>query len=322
VARQKVAVLAGGVGAARLVRGLVPEVRAEDVTVIVNTADDETFYGLEISPDLDTIVYTLGGVAPPRRGWGLAGDTTHALEAARRFWPDSWFRLGDGDLATHLYRTARRRDGTPLSTVTAEIARAFGVRSRVLPMTDAPVRTRITTRRGRDLAFQEWFVRRRARDAVARIRYRGLVRARPAPGVVEALRAADIVVLPPSNPFTSLLPILGVRGVRSALAGARARRVAVSPVAGGQAIRGPLGRMLAAKGLPVSPLSLARLYRGLVDGWVVDESDRAEIPALERLGIAVVAADVSMPTIARSRAVARLTLRFARSIGCQRGPRT
>jgi LPPG:FO 2-phospho-L-lactate transferase len=322
VAREKVAVLAGGVGAARLVRGLVPEVRAEDVTVIVNTADDESFYGLEISPDLDTIVYTLGGVAPPRRGWGLAGDTAHALEAARRFWPDSWFRLGDRDLATHLYRTARRREGASLSTVTAEIAAAFGVRSRVLPMTDAPVRTRITTRSGRDLAFQEWFVRRRARDAVARIRYRGIARARPAPGVLEALRAADLVVLPPSNPFTSLLPILGLRGVRSTLATARARRVAVSPVAGGQAIRGPLGGMLAARGLSVSPLSLARLYRGLVDGWVVDESDRAEIPVLERLGVAAVAADVSMPTIARSRAVARLTLRFARSIGCERGPRT
>ena len=310
----RIAVLAGGVGAARLVRGLARIVPPARLTVVVNVGDDERFFGLDVSPDLDTIVYTLAGVAPPRRGWGIAGDTPHALEAARRFWPDSWFRLGDRDLATNLYRTVRLRAGAPLSTVTAEIARAFRVRARVLPATDDPVRTRVRTASGRDLPFQEWFVRRHARDRVKSLAYRGLDRARPAPGVLDAIRRADVVILPPSNPFTSLFPIFGVGGVRRALARTRAPRVAVSPVAAGQAIRGPLGRMLRARGLPVSPVALAELYAGLIDGLVIDPADLPLVPDLEARGLRVLVTDVGMPTIARSRAVARLTLGFARSI--------
>lgn len=311
---ERVTALAGGVGAARLLRGVTRLVGPERLTVIVNTGDDEDFFGLHVSPDLDTAVYNLAGVAPVGRGWGIAGDSQHALAALGRFYGKPWFRLGDTDFATNLYRTESLRAGVPLHRVTAAIARAFGVASRVLPMSNDRVRTFVRTRDGRELPFQVWFVRRRARDRVTSLVYRGLGAARAAPGVVAALRAADVLLLPPSNPFTSILPILGVAGVRSALDHRRAPLVGVSPVAGGRAVRGPLGGMLRAGRYPVSPLGIVEAYRGLLDGIVIDRADRALAADLERRGVAVAVTNVHMGSLARSRSVARVALDLARSL--------
>ena len=310
----RVAALAGGVGAARLLRGIVQIVPPRNLSVIVNTADDEEFYGLHVSPDLDTTIYNLAGVAPRSRGWGIAGDSRRTLSALQRFYPEGWFELGDLDLATHIYRTQALASGARLHQVTAHIARAFGIKSRVLPMTDASVRTFVHTRAGTRLAFQDYFVRRGARDAVARLSYRGLRSARPAPGVLGAIRGAELLVLPPSNPFTSIRPILGVAGVERALRARRGPLVAVSPVAAGRAIRGPLGGMMRAARLPVSPLGIARAYRGLVDGMVIDSQDIRAAADLERLGIAVATADIQMDTMAKSIAVARTAVGLAQTL--------
>jgi LPPG:FO 2-phospho-L-lactate transferase len=289
-------------------------VRARDLAVVVNTADDEEFYGLHVSPDLDTAVYNLAGVAPKGRGWGIAGDSTRALGALRRFYRTGWFGLGDLDLATHIFRTHALGSGRTLGEVTADIAAGFGVKSRVLPMSNATVRTIVRTRAGRTLSFQEYFVHRGARDPVARLSYRGLKGARPAPGVLDAIRRADALLLPPSNPFTSIRPILGVAGVAAALRDRRAPLVAVSPVAGGRAVRGPLGGMLRAGGYPVSPLGIAEVYRGLLDGMVIDSSDAAVRPELERRGLAVATTDIYMDSMAKSVAVARTALALLREL--------
>ena len=311
---RRITALAGGVGAARLLRGVNRLVRPRDLAVVVNTADDERFYGLHVSPDLDTAVYNLAGMAPRGRGWGLAGDSSRVLGALRRFYRTSWFGLGDLDLATHIYRTHALASGRTLAQVTGEIATRFGVKSRVLPMSNETVRTIVHTRAGRTLTFQEYFVRRGARDPVARLSYRGLKRARPAPGVLEAIRRADALLLPPSNPFTSIRPILGVAGVTQALQDRRAPLVAVSPVAGGRAVRGPLGGMLRAAGYPVSPLGIADVYRGLLDGMVIDSADAMARPELERRGLAVATADIYMDSIAKSVAVARTVLALLREL--------
>ena len=311
---RRVTALAGGVGAARLLRGVAQLVAARDLAVVVNTADDEEFYGLHVSPDLDTTIYNLAGVAPPERGWGIAGDSSRTLGALRRFYSSVWFGLGDLDLATHIHRTHALARGRALHQVTAQIAAAFGVKTRVLPMSNDAVRTIVHTRRGRRLAFQEYFVRRGARDPVARFSYRGLARARPAPGVIQAIRRADALLLPPSNPFTSIRPILGVAGVSRALRHRRAPLVAVSPVAGGRAVRGPLGGMLRAAGHPVSPIGIAEVYHGLLDGMVIDSADAKVRHDLERRGLAVATADIYMDTVAKSIAVARASLALLREL--------
>ncbi len=306
--------LAGGVGAARLIRGLVRLLPQKNLTFVVNTGDDEEFYGLHVSPDVDTLIYTLGGVAPPGRGWGIAGDSSHVLAALRRFYPEGWFQLGDADFATHVRRTDLLHRGRPLHEVTAELARRHGVESTILPMSNDRVRTIVETTSGLSLPFQEYFVRRRARDSVRRLQYRGQREATPAPGVLDAIRKADLLVLPPSNPFTSILTILGLRGVGRELRLRRVPLVAVSPVAGGRAVRGPLGGMLRGRGLPVSPLGIASVYRGLVDGMVIDTADARLVRRLERQGIAVAVTDVRMDTTARSVAVARTVLALGAEI--------
>jgi LPPG:FO 2-phospho-L-lactate transferase len=315
--RARVTALAGGVGAARLVRGVVRLLPPSTLSVVVNTGDDEEFFGLHVSPDVDTMIYTLADVAPPARGWGIADDSTRVLGALRRFYPESWFQLGDLDLATHIYRTEALRSGERLHAVTARLARAFGVVSTVLPMSNDPVRTIVETRRGERLSFQEYFVRRGARDPVRRLRYRGQTAARPAPGVLDAIDRADLLLLPPSNPFTSIRPIVGLRGVREALRKRRGPLVAVSPVAAGQAVRGPLGGMLRAERLPVSPLGIASCYRGLLDGMVIDLQDAAWRPKLEREGIATAMTDIGMDTIAKSRRVAGVALVLARELAAR-----
>ncbi|WP_246131266.1 2-phospho-L-lactate transferase [Cellulomonas aerilata] len=280
-----VTALAGGVGGAKLVHGLDGLVR--DLTVVVNTADDAEVYGLSISPDLDTVMYTLAGLANPVTGWGVAGDTRVTLDAMAGLGERTWFTLGDRDLATHVVRTGRLRAGTPLSRVTADLTAALGIRARLLPMTDDRVATMVDTPAGR-LDFQEYFVGRRHQDPVVGLVLDGIETAAPAPGVLAAFADADVVVLAPSNPFVSIGPILAVPGVRDALAGTSARRVGVSPIVGGQALKGPAAQMLADLGHEVSALGVARLYVGLLDVLCIDEEDRALAPAIRDLGLDVV----------------------------------
>lgn len=309
----KVAVLAGGVGAARLLRGLAPLVARGQLTVIVNTADDDVFYGLHVSPDVDTVLYTLAGVADPVRGWGLAGDTFHALDAMARYEREVWFQLGDRDLATHVFRTARLRAGQTLSQVTAAQARGLGVHARVLPMSDDPVRTIVETTAGRR-AFQEYLVRDRARETVRALTYSGARSARPAPGVRTALAEAGLVVIAPSNPLVSIAPILAVPGIRQTLRRTDAPVVAVSPLIGGRPVKGPADRMMRALGVAPTPLGLADFYADVVDAMVLDNADRAYAARLAARGIATTCLDTLMRSPVRSTAVARAVLALGASL--------
>lgn len=294
-------------GAARFLRGLRSLLDPARLTIIGNTADDDTFFGLHVSPDLDTVTYTLAGAVGPH-GWGLADDRFTALAALGRYYDATWFQLGDRDLATHIYRTDALRRGRTLAQVTAEIAARHGVRQRLLPMSNDPVRTRVTLAGAGTIAFQDYLVRRRGRGRVRAIRYAGADRARPAPGVLAALRGADAILLPPSNPFVSIGPILALPGIREAIR--RHRRVAaVTPLVRGLPIKGPLDRMLRGLGHEVSAVGVAELYRGLVDVFVLDQRDAALAPRIEALGMRPVVADTIMRTPARSRALAHLVLR-------------
>lgn len=287
----RVTVLAGGVGGAKLAHGM--ELAGADLTVVVNTADDVELHGLAISPDLDTVTYTLAGLADDVRGWGLAGETYATLDAMRRLGEDTWFTLGDQDLATHVVRTARLRAGATLSEVTAQITASLGVRSHLLPMTDDLVATVVETADG-SLGFQEYFVARQHRDEVLGLTFVGAEQAAPAPGVLDAVSGADLLVVAPSNPFLSIAPVLAVPGVRDALASSTARRVAVSPIIGGRALKGPAASVLASLGHDVSALGVARLYVGLVDVMCIDETDRDLAPAIEALGLEVLVTDTVM----------------------------
>jgi LPPG:FO 2-phospho-L-lactate transferase len=301
--------LAGGVGAAKFLRGLIRSTDPAALTIVVNTADDDRFFGLAVSPDLDTITYTLAGLAPRDRGWGRAGDRFRCLEALGRLYPSAgWFRLGDRDLATHIYRTDRLAQGARLSTITGELCRAFGLATRVLPMSDDPVRTVIHTRTG-PLSFQRYLVAERARPSVMRVTYRGARAARPAPGVVAAIRDADAVIIAPSNPFLSIGPILAVPGVRAAFAARRGRVAAISPLVRGRAVTGPLARLLHRFGYPASSLGIARCYRPFLDTLVVDRTDRSDATALRREGCRAVVADTMFTTPTRAAGVARTLLR-------------
>ncbi len=297
--------LAGGVGAARFLSGF-PQ---DDLIVIVNTADDTQLHGLHISPDVDTVTYTLAGLAHLRQGWGLQGDTFHCLDALGRLGGDTWFRLGDRDLATHLYRTRRLSQGATLTQVTGEIARALGVRAAILPMTDQPVRTIVRTPAGR-LDFQTYFVRRRHRDRVLGVRFAGVRRARPAPGVLRALQQARAVLVCPSNPIISIGPILALPGMRAALRALRAPVIAVSPLIAGRALKGPAADMMKGMRLRPDALGVAQLYRDFVDVLVLDRADAGLAALVERLGIRPVVANTLFDTPRRRRSLARRILRL------------
>jgi len=270
-----------------MVDALARAVRPSTVTAIVNVGDDLEFLGLQVSPDLDTVLYTLAGLLDEERGWGVRDETTNALAIAERLGADSWFTLGDRDIGLHLVRTSALRSGEPLSTVTARIAAALGVETRLLPASDERVRTILATDAG-ELDFQSWFVGRRHTDPVLGVRFEGAEAASPAPGVLEALAAADRIVIAPSNPFVSIDPILAVPGIRAAVAVRREDAVAVSPIVGGRALRGPLAEMLSGLGHEPSALGVARLYAELVSTFVVDLADAELAPAIEALGLRAV----------------------------------
>jgi len=267
-----VTVLSGGVGGARFVQGLLDAIDPAGVTVIGNVGDDLEVFGLHVSPDLDTLLYTLGGVADEDRGWGRAGETWSALETARGLGAEAWFQLGDRDLGLHLARAEALERAEPLSAITERFARALGIDARILPATDERLRTWIQTDDG-ELPFQEWFVLRRHEPEVLEVRFGGGETARAAPGVLEALRDADLIVIAPSNPFVSIGPILAVDEIRAAIADRRAPAVAVSPLIGGRAVKGPADRMLRRLAGGTDPRHVAGCYRGLIDALVYDESD-------------------------------------------------
>jgi LPPG:FO 2-phospho-L-lactate transferase len=270
----KVVVLTGGVGGARFLRGVVDVVPPADVTAIVNVGDDLEVLGVHVSPDVDSVVYALAGVADDDRGWGRAGETWNALETVTALGGPAWFRLGDRDLGLHLVRTEAIRAGQPLSAITRRITKAFGIETTVLPATDSRLRTWIDTPAG-SFEFQEWFVARGHRDEVDAVRFEGATQAAAAPGVLDAFDAADAIVIAPSNPYVSIGPILAVSEIRAALANRRARCVAVSPLIGGRAVKGPADRMLGRLAGGTTPSHVASCYAGLIDALVLDEADDA-----------------------------------------------
>jgi len=275
----KVVCLSGGVGGAKLARGLY-DVLGADLTVVVNVGDDLEVLGLAVSPDLDSVLYALAGLNDEERGWGRVGETWRALESARAWGGDAWFQLGDLDLGLHLTRTAARARGEPLSAVTRALADAVGVTATLLPATDDPLRTHVVTPGG-TFAFQEWFVARHHADEVDELHYDGADGVSPAPGVLEAIAAADALVLAPSNPYLSLGPILAIPAIRDAIAGRRVRCVAVSPLIGGRSVKGPLDRMLIRMAGGTTPAHVTDCYKGLIDALVIDHADelaQADVP--------------------------------------------
>ena len=276
----KVTVLSGGVGGARFVQGLVEVVQPSDVTVVGNVGDDVEVLGLHVSPDLDSIVYALAGVNDDERGWGRADESWRALETVRELGGESWFQLGDLDLGLHLVRSQALVAGEPLSAVTARIARAFGIETRVLPATDNRLRTWVETPAG-EFPFQEWFVARGHRDEVDGVRFEGEAEATPAPRVLDALAEAELLLVAPSNPYVSIGPILAVAEIRGALEARRVPVVAVSPLIGGRAVKGPADRMLARLAGGTSPTHVAGAYPGLIDALVVDEADAHDLDGLD-----------------------------------------
>jgi LPPG:FO 2-phospho-L-lactate transferase len=302
--------LAGGVGAARMLRGLIGVVEPAEIVAVVNTGDDIVLHGLHISPDLDTVTYTLAGAINPETGWGLAGETWAAMDALGAYGAGNlaWFRLGDRDLGTHLYRTSRLADGATLSQVTAEIAARWDLELTVMPMTDDPVETRVTVAGGGEIGFQDYFVGHGHQVPVEAVRFAGSERARPAPGVLEALAAAEMVVICPSNPIVSIGPILAVPGVRQAVAARRDDTVAVSPIVAGAALKGPADRMMAELGHEASVVGVARLYAPLAATLVVDDADAALAGQVEACGLRCIVAPTVMRGPGEAADLARVVL--------------
>lgn len=302
--------LAGGVGSARFLAGLLRVVDPADVVVVGNTGDDDWFHGLRVCPDLDSVTYALAGANNPATGWGLAGDTFSVLAALERYGVATWFRIGDRDFATHLFRTERLRAGVPLSLVTAEITAAWGLACRILPMSDDVVSTRITVAAPdghRELALEEWFVRERCEPPVVGVRYECAHTACPGPGVLDALTSADVVVICPANPILSIAPILSVPGIRDAVA-AHERVVAISNLIAGVAVRGPADRLLADLGIEASCVGVARIYRDLCAAFVIDEQDAHRAEEIEALGVRAIVTDTLMTDVTVAASLARAAL--------------
>ena len=299
--------LAGGVGAARFLTGLVKLVDEKGLSIIVNTGDDIELFGLHISPDIDIVTYTLAGIVDEAKGWGIKGDTFQCLEALRRLNQEVWFALGDRDLATHVFRTSLLKKGYKLSEVTAQIAGALGLKMAILPMTDDKFETRIVTRDGA-LHFQEYLVERGAKDEVLGVEFVGAGNAKPAAGVVDAVINAELVIVCPSNPVVSIGTILAVNGVRDALKQTEAKKVAISPIVAGAPIKGPADKLLRGLGLEVSAYSVAKLYADFLDTFILDTADSAEKRKIEELGVEVKVANTIMRTLEDKVRLAKIVL--------------
>lgn len=306
----KVTALAGGVGGARLASGLEAALPDGSLSVVVNTADDFDLWGLRICPDLDTVMYTLAGIANDETGWGISNESFHSLEMLGNYGEDTWFWLGDRDIATHLLRSSRLRSGETLTSITGDLCTSLGVASEVLPMCDEPVATMLDTPDG-ELEFQEYFVRRGQRDEVLGVRFRGIEEASPSGAVLDRLRESDAIVFCPSNPVVSLGPILAVPGMREALLESAAPKVAVSPIIGGKALKGPADKMLSSTGRASSASGVSRIYSGLVDAMVIDHADEDEAVEIESLGMRAYLTDAVMRDGPDRGRLAREVLRLA-----------
>ncbi|HEU4428947.1 MAG TPA: 2-phospho-L-lactate transferase [Myxococcota bacterium] len=309
-----VVALAGGVGAARFLRGAVRATAPERLAIVVNTGDDREFYGVHVSPDVDIVTYTLAGRVDEARGYGLAGDSFAVIDALGAYGHPTWFRLGDRDLATCLHRSLRLRGGAPLSAVTDEIRRAHGLACRILPMSDDPCPTFVRLSNGARVHFEEYLVRDGAPGDVEGVDLSAASAARAAPGVCEAIAAADAILVCPSNPVVSIGPILAVAGIREAIARSRAPVVAISPIIGGAPVKGPADRLLRGTGAEVSARGVAKLYAGWCDGFVLDQRDESQLPDVRALGLAARAVDTLMRDVAISEALARTCLALADEI--------
>jgi LPPG:FO 2-phospho-L-lactate transferase len=308
-----IAALCGGVGGSKLVLGLYRTLPPGDLAVIVNTADDEEVYGLHVSPDLDTVMYTLAGIANKEFGWGIEGDTFEAMSMLRQYGEDTWFQVGDRDLATNLYRTHQLGGGVRLSEITATLAERLGVTARICPATDETMATRLRVG-GRWLPFQEYFVRRRHQDAVEGLRYEGAAGAEATAEAVEALSEAEVIVLVNSNPALSILPILSVPAINDSVAGSGAKRVAVSPIVGSDSVTGPAGDLMSLLGYPSTACGVAQTYLGLIDGMVVDTQDEDQAREIEGLEIRVCVTNTIMRTLEDRERLAVETIEFARTL--------
>ena len=306
---RRVVALAGGVGGAKLAHGLYAALPTNSLTVVVNTADDFTHWGLNISPDLDTVTYTLAGIANEATGWGVKDETWQALAMAGRLGAETWFRIGDQDLATHVLRTEALRQGRPLSAVTQHLASALGIQAQICPMSDDPVATLVQTPDGW-LAFQDYFVRRQHRDPVLAIRLQGVEEATVAPPAAQAIAKAGAIIICPSNPIVSIGPILAVPGMRELLATRGLPCIAVSPIVGGKALRGPADTMLQTLGHEPSALGVARLYQGLATAMVIDQLDSQYADPIRELGFEVLATDTIMQSVPDRRRLAETILRW------------
>jgi LPPG:FO 2-phospho-L-lactate transferase len=313
-----ITVMAGGVGAARLLAGILQVAPPSSVTAIVNVGDDLELHGLHISPDLDTVTYTLAGAINPETGWGLIDESWRAMETVKRYGGISWFQLGDRDLGTHLFRTQRLADGAPLSEVTAEIALGWGLALRLLPVTDDRLRTMVTVvdddtpDEGLEVSFQEYFVHRHHDVPVRGVRFAGAEDATPGPGVLDAIRDAELVVIAPSNPIVSIGPVFSVPGVHDAIVARRDDTVAVSPIIAGRALKGPADRLLQELGHESSALGIARVYRRVAGTLVIDEADADLAPAIEAEGMRCIVAPTIMADPASAAALGRVVLEAGR----------
>jgi LPPG:FO 2-phospho-L-lactate transferase len=301
--------LAGGVGAARFLQGLVKVVPEKKITVIVNTGDDIELYGLHISPDVDIIMYTLAGIVDEEKGWGIRGDTFRCLEMLKKYGHVTWFNLGDKDFATHIYRTHLLRNGLSLPEVTKHLCQMFELKVRILPMTENEFETRIVTPEG-TLHFQEYLVKRKGQDEVNGVVFEGSEKAQPCPGVINSILNADAVIICPSNPVVSIGTILSINGIKNALEETEAKIAAISPIVRGSPIKGPADKLMKGLGLEVSAYAVARLYRDFLDVFVIDNADHGEKKRIERLGLHVVTTNTIMKDLEDKVHLARATLRF------------
>lgn len=306
-----IVVLTGGTGGAKLIEGLAAEIDPAELTIVCNTGDDAIFHGLYVAPDVDTIIYTLAGLSDTEKGWGIRGDTFMTLAQLRRLGADAWFNLGDKDLATHITRTKLLNDGLKLSEVVDRLRRQLGVKSKILPMSDDRVETRLQTPQG-EISFQEFFVKERWAREVTSVRFVGAEVAKPAPGVLEMIQSAEAIVICPSNPITSIDPILSVPGIRDALEQARAPVVGVSPIIGSAAISGPAHKLMIASGFEASAVGVAECYKEILDTLLIADEDRASVPIVEALGVAPLCTDIRMSSVADKRRLAREVLAWAK----------
>mgnify|MGYP000498291008 FL=1 len=302
-----VVALAGGVGAAKLLRGLVRIIPPQDLVIVGNTGDDIELYGLHISPDLDIIMYTLAGIVDETKGWGISGDTFNCLDMLSTLGLETWFKLGDRDLAIHILRTKMLKEGMTLSKATAELCKMLEVKAKLVPMSDNPVRTKVLSGTLR-LEFQEYFVKRQTKDIVTGVLFEGAEEAKPAPGVIKAISDADRIVMCPSNPVLSISPILSISLIRKELQKTDAYIIGISPIVGGKALKGPADKVMASMGLEVSAYGVAKFYEDLLDHFIIDKMDEQHKRRIEELGMKVTVADTVMKTLEDSIRLAKIVM--------------